>query len=77
MNETPLFAVPAEIVIAGVGCTWCCVPLGQPCRGNDITAKHPAHAQRWYEYHNATHEPRDHYRIFTSYKKQANRIPRA
>jgi len=70
-----LFNVAPATVVATVGCTWCCVEAGHACRhaGHRID---PPHAQRWYEYHNATHDRTDQIRIFTRYGMQANRISR-
>lgn len=72
-DEPRLFDVPASTVVGGVGCVYCCVGVGVPCRSKAGGLKIP-HAQRWYEYHND--DQSDQIRIYTAYGKQANRIPR-
>lgn len=72
--EKRVFDVPATTVVSGVGCVWCCVGVGVPCRENGARIGVP-HAQRWREYWNATRGRGEQVPVFTAYGKQVNRIP--
>lgn len=67
-----LYEVPEEEVIERASCTWCGAAVGEPCRTGVRTHYMPqryngdlpggpgtAHAQRWRDYWNATHDPRE------------------
>jgi hypothetical protein len=63
-TERRVFDVPEDEVVEGVACTWCRAGVGDDCDWRERKGGR-AHAQRWRDYWNATHDRAQRTPVYT------------
>jgi len=71
LHAPGLFDPATDVVEQGVGCTWCGAATGQACFERrriwvNLHVLEVPHAQRWRDYWNITHDPRDQLDVYVA-----------